>query len=139
MAKKQRTFYFYLVLFLIAFQALSGLYGGSYLLLDPTGQSLNMPLSLLKHSPFRDYFIPGLILFLVLGLFPVIVYYGLWIGNRWAWFGTLSIGIGLLIWIGVEIVMIGYQPTPPLQLVYGIVGLLILAFCFSPSFKNTLN
>ena len=57
----------------LAFLALSGITGGLSLLTDPTGGSLELPLSVLKNSPFQDYFYPGLILFIFMGLMPVLV------------------------------------------------------------------
>lgn len=110
----------------VFFQALSGLGGGVFLIADPTGETLNLPLSFLKNSPFSDYLIPGIILFTVLGVYPLIVTAGLWKRKYWGWLGSVLLGVALLIWIIVEIIIIGYQPNPPLQLIYGILGVLIL-------------
>ena len=41
----------YLLMGLILFQGVSGLFGGFALILDPTGNLLNMPLSMLEGSP----------------------------------------------------------------------------------------
>jgi len=54
----------------------------------------------------------------------------------WSWPAALLPGIALLIWIGVEILVIGYQPQPPLQLIYGLVGLLILAVALLPAVRR---
>ncbi len=37
-------------------------------------------------------------------------------------FGALIVGIGMLIWIVVEIAVIGYSNEPPLQAVYLVLG-----------------
>ena len=134
--RKRVPFSFYILEVLIFFQAISGLFGGGALILDPTGSLLQMPLDLLATSPFSDYFIPGIILFWVLGVFPSVVFYGLLRRKRWAWLGTVLIGAALIIWIVVEIVMIGYHSRPPLQLVYGSVGLLILLLASLQSSRN---
>jgi len=42
--------------------------GGVALMLGPRGEIMPLPLSALKGSPFDTYFVPGLILFGVLGL-----------------------------------------------------------------------
>jgi hypothetical protein len=120
----------------VLFQALSGLGGGIFLIADPTGETLNLPLSLLRDSPFTDYLIPGIILFTVLGVYPLIVSAGLWKRKYWGWLGSILLGIALLIWIFVEIIMIGYQSQPPLQLIYGILGVVILFLGLLPSTKN---
>lgn len=110
---------------LVGFQGLSGLAGGFGLMLDPTGESLGIPQRWLANSMFDTYFIPGVILFVVLGIFPMICYAGLWKQKSWAISGSFVTGVALVIWIVVEIYMIGYQSNPPLQLIYGVTGILI--------------
>lgn len=109
--------------------------GGGALVADPSGSLLQMPRSLLEGSPFDDYLIPGLVLFLVLGVFPFIVLYGLWQRLPWAWPAALVVGIALVVWIGVEVLMIGYHAEPPLQLVYGLLGVVLLALVLLPSVR----
>ena len=120
----------------VFFQALSGLGGGSFLIADPTGETLNLSLSFLINSPFPDYLIPGIILFTVLGVYPLIVTAGLWKRKYWGWLGSIFLGIALLIWIFVEILIIGYQSEPPLQLIYGILGIVILFLALLSGTKN---
>ena len=50
------------------FIALGALGGGWGLITAPDGSNLGMPLSMLEHSPFPDFLIPGWILLTVLGL-----------------------------------------------------------------------
>ncbi len=126
----------YLLLILMGFQGLSGLAGGFGLISDPTGQSLRIPLAWLQGSPFSDYSIPGWILLTVLGVFPLIVLVALLKKTRWSWYGALLVGLALVIWIGVEIAIIGYQTDPPLQLIYGVLGLLILALASLPALRD---
>jgi hypothetical protein len=120
----------------VFFQAISGLGGGAFLIADPTGETLNLSLSFLFNSPFPDYLIPGIILFTVLGGYPLIVTAGLWRRKYWGWLGSIFLGIALLIWIFVEILIIGYQSEPPLQLLYGILGMVILFLALLPGTKN---
>lgn len=110
----------------LLFQGISGLGGGGALVWNPTGTLLQRPLDLLERSPFADYLVPGLILFTVLGIGPLIVAVGLWKRHSWAWYGAGAIAGGLIIWIAVEIWMIGYHPQPPLQLTYGLLGVVLL-------------
>jgi CDP-diglyceride synthetase len=131
-----RTLGVYTLLFFILFQGLSGLTGGIGLVLDPSGKSLQIPINWLDNSPFNDYLIPGLILLIVLGAFPIVTLYRLWFKMKWAWLSALVLGLALIIWIGVEILVVGYQSDPPLQLIYGLVGLIILALVFLPSVRR---
>ncbi len=134
--RKKRPALIYALMVLVAFQGLSGLLGGFGLISDPSGKSLQIPIDWLEGSPFENYLIPGIILFFILGIYPLIVLFGLWKNALWSWCGALLLGIALIIWIGVEILIIGYHMQPPLQLIYGTVGLLILFVALMPPVKN---
>lgn len=120
-------------------QALSGLAGGFGLISDPTGGHVQMPLTWLEGTPFASYLIPGIILFTVLGVLPMLVTYGLWRERTWSWFGSLLVGASLTIWIAVQISMIGYFAQPPLQVIYGGLGLFLLTLTLSPSARRDLG
>lgn len=116
----------YLLLAALIFQGLSGLAGGFGLIADPTGASIGLPIEWLEGSPFGDYLIPGVILFVVLGIFPLLAAGALWQQHARARLAAFLVGAGLTIWIGVEILIIGYHASPPLQLIYGLLGIMIL-------------
>lgn len=130
---------FYVLLTGVLFQGLSGLAGGFGLIMDPTGSNLSIPIEWLDGSPFDSYFIPGLILFFGLGVFPTCVSYGIWSRKARAWLSALLVGFMLIIWIAVEILVIGYQPVPPLQLIYGLLGLIIVALLLIPTLRQYMN
>jgi hypothetical protein len=111
---------------LLLFQGISGLAGGLGLMLDPSGEGLGLSMTLLEGSPFPDYLVPGLVLFIVLGMAPMVVARGVWVGLQASWIGALVVGGALVIWITVQIRTIGYQPRPPLQALFGSLGLVIL-------------
>jgi hypothetical protein len=112
------------LLALLLLQGLGGLGGGISLVLGPEGQIMKMPVSYLEGSPFPDYLVPGLILTLVLGVFPLVALVGLWQRNPWSWYAAFAVGCGLMIWILVEVMII---PFDPLQVIFGVVGALITA------------
>jgi len=115
--RKPKTLY--ILITLIIFQGISGIIGGTGLILDPSGRILNIPVEWLNNSPFTNYFVPGLVLLTILGILPLIVAYGLMSNVKSSWYGSLLMGISLNIWIAVEIITIGYHTKPPLQLIYG--------------------
>ena len=102
------------------FLSSGALFGGGILVFDPSGKLLQMPVIILKNSPFNNFLIPGLILFSVLGLFPALIFYSLlkrpqwtWVNllniykdMYWAWTFTLYVGFALIIWISVQTLMI---------------------------------
>jgi hypothetical protein len=122
----------------ILLQGISGLVGGCALMADPSGALIGLPLVWLQGTPFSDYFVPGIILLSVLGVCPLVVGWGLWRGRSWAWYGSLLVGASLAIWILVEILMIGYQPDPPLQAFYGLLSLVILVLSSARSVRQPL-
>ena len=123
----------------VLLQGISGVAGGYALLADPSGGLIGLPLAWLEGTPFSDYFVPGIILFSVLGVCPLVVAWGLWRRRSWAWYGSVLVGTSLAIWILVEIVMIGYQPAPPLQAFYGLLSLVILSLSAAPSVRQRLH
>src|SRR6056297_422700 len=137
--KTHNSISLYLIMALILFQGVSGLFGGFALVADPTGAVLSMPVTLLEGSPFDNFFIPGLILLTILGIFPVVVFYGIWMRADWAWTGALLVSTALIAWIGFEILMVGYHDDPPLQLIYGLLGLILLGLVILPSVHRALR
>ncbi len=51
--------------------AVGALAGGAALFSYPDGSALRMPLSMLEHSGFTSFRVPGFILFVVIGLLPL--------------------------------------------------------------------
>ena len=85
-----------------------------------------LPLSALADSPFDTYFVPGLILFGVLGLGPLIAARMVWLRHPLAPAAAFVVGAALVTWVAVEVAIIGYSNEPPLQLIYMVVGVAIL-------------
>lgn len=125
-----------ILLALLLFQAFSGIGGGYGLAADPTGSAVGLDPEWLEGSPFADYLIPGIILLVVLGIGPVIVVVGIFRRLQWAWMASLLAGLALIIWIVVEVLIVGYISQPPLQLVYGLIGFAIIATTLLPSVRR---
>jgi hypothetical protein len=112
----------------IALEVLLGigaLGGGLVLIVAPRGEIMPLPLSALAGSPFETYLGPGLILFTVLGMGPLVA---AWLALRrhpLAPFAAFAVGVALLIWVAVEIGIIGYSNEPPLQAIYLVMGAVI--------------
>ena len=123
----------WILLILLLVQGLGGVGGGLSLVLKPDGSVMGMPVSHLDGSPFSDYLIPGLILLLVLGVPPLVAAAGLWVRRSWAWYVAFAVGCGLMIWILVEITIIPYDP---LQIVFGVIGALIVLVSLTASVRR---
>jgi hypothetical protein len=109
----------------IALEVLLGvgaLGGGLVLIVAPRGEIMPLPLSALAGSPFDTYLGPGLILFTVLGLGPLVAARLAWGCHALAPYAAFVVGTVLLIWVAVEIAIIGYSNEPPLQAIYLVMG-----------------
>jgi hypothetical protein len=138
----------YILVLLVAFEAIGALYGGINLMNDPSGESIKLPIGLLDGTIFPNFMIPGIVLFLLLGFFPLFMVYPLlfkprWrIINRlniypsyhWAWTYTLYTAIMLMIWINLQVMMIGSGSL--LQGSFGMLGIIILILTLLPSVKR---
>jgi len=58
---------------LLLFNGIGAIYGGWNLITHPDGSSFQMSLEYLKYSPFDDYLISGIILFIANGVFSFFV------------------------------------------------------------------
>ena len=104
------------LLFLLALLGSGAIFGGGVLIASPSGKLFGMPLFLLEHSPFHDFLIPGIILFMVLGIVPIVVtialikkpvsefaqFFNCYKDMYWAWTYCIYIAFALIIWIQAE-------------------------------------
>ena len=105
-----------------AFLSIGAIGGGGALMLGSRGELIPLPVSSLSGSPFDTYFVPGLILFGVLGLGPLVAALLIWLRHPLAPIGAIGVGVALLIWLAVEIVIVGYTNEPPFQPFYLVIG-----------------
>jgi hypothetical protein len=108
------------------FLAIGALGGKAALLLGPRGEIIPLPLSALDGSPFADYSVPGAILFLVIGIGPLAAAALTWRRHRLAPLLACATGEALIVWLAVEIAIVGYTNRPPLQAFYLALGVAIV-------------
>jgi hypothetical protein len=110
---------------LLFFLAVSAIIGAIPMLADPHGSPWAMPQSLLQHSPFPSFLLPGMILLVANGLLALWVLwlavaevprYGLW---------TVLQGLVLLGWLVAECLMIRVVAWP--HYLYGGVAVILIA------------
>ncbi len=107
------------------FLAVGAIGGGAALMVGPQGEILPLPVSTLAETPFGTYLVPWLILFTVLGVGPLCAAALAWRRHPMALWLALGVGLALVIWIAVQIALIGYSSAPPLQAVYLALGFFI--------------
>jgi len=102
--RAQKTWQRLTLLIVLAYEGLGALAGGGMLVAKPDGRYMDIPVSIM-HGAFRDFLIPGVILF-GLGLLNVAAFVAALRKSRadWLWAG-LAIG-GLGVWFLVEIIIL---------------------------------
>jgi len=144
MGNKKKPIAVWILIWLEALLGFGAVVSGVMLMISPDGSLMQLPLYLIKSSPFMNFFIPGLILCLLLGVYPMGIAYGLWklpawrwpdVMNpfrklHWSWAGSLAAGIIVIIWLSVELLW-----TPPgfLHILYYVWSVCILIFTLIPA------
>ena len=107
-----------------AFNGIVGVASGLAFITDPSGASMGVDTDMLEGTPIGDYTLVGWLLFLVYGMFPLFLSWGLftkrswrlaegltrWSKQHWAWAGALIICVIELVWMLVELPLIGVFP-----------------------------
>jgi hypothetical protein len=127
----------------------SAMGGGAFLIISPSGKLIGgLPLSILAHSPFTDFLVPGIILFLILGLAPCIVSYALikqpesafadrlnlFSDMYWGWSFSIYIAFALIIWIQVETIFV--QSAGWLQTFYMLYAIPLIITALLPQVRT---
>ncbi len=137
-----------LLIFMHVLLGIGAVFGGLVLVLDPSGGLIKRPITLLENSPFNNFLIPGIILFTMLGVFPLIISFALitkweWLApytlnifaeKHWSWTYSLYIGFALIIWVTVQVFMIDHVSI--IHVVYILIGLSIQVVTLLPSVQN---
>jgi hypothetical protein len=109
-----------ILIFLLGLLAIGAIFGGGALILSPGGELLRMPLSNLGTAPFKDFLIPGILLFSIIGVIPSVLIFALikkpecklcekinfFKDMHWAWTFCIYVAFALIIWIHVEIIFL---------------------------------
>lgn len=134
---------------LLSFLGISALGGGVLLIISPSGKLIGgLPLSILEHSPFTNFLLPGLLLFVVLGLMPCLISFALLFNPQnkiaeklnlfkdmyWGWSFSIYIAAALIIWIQVESVFV--QSVGWLQTFYMLYAIPLIVVALLPQVRS---
>lgn len=95
-----------LAVVLEVFLGLGALFGGSALMLAPDGHLLGMPTKVLAGSPFPSFLVPGIILFTLVGLAPLLAAALTVRRHALAPLAAVAVGLTLIGWVSVEMVVL---------------------------------
>jgi len=109
---------------LLLFNGIGAIYGGLNLITHPDGSSIQLSSEWLKHTPFHNYLIPGIVLLIANGLLSILVFIALLFNHRkYPWLVTAQ-GVILAGWILIQMMMI--QTVYFLHIILGSVGVLLI-------------
>ena len=100
--------------------------GGIGMLGDPSGGNLGFSSEQLNATPFSDYLIPGLFLLVVIGVGHLLG--GIVTFTRYRYTGEIAMFLGalLIIWIVVQVLLIGLESLlQPAYFLFGVVEILL--------------
>lgn len=137
-----------LLIALLAFLGLGAIGGGAVLIISPSGKLIGMPLSMLNLSPFSNFLFPGIILFLVLGIIPMLLimalrkkptsklaeHFNFCSDMHWAWTYTIYIAFILIFWIQIEMVLL--SAVSWLHTFYMLLAVVIIFVALLPQVRN---
>ena len=120
--------------------------GGAFIA-APDGHLIEMPLSNLRNTPFSDFLVPGILLFFVLGIYPMAIAYAIWArpswqwprllnpfkATHWSWAGCLVAGAALIVWITVQVQWLQIVFLHVLCFFWGVA---IVALTLTPSVRR---
>jgi hypothetical protein len=86
------------------FLSIGALFGGGSLILAPDGHLLGIPPSLLAGTPFSSFLVPGLCLFIFVGVAPLLAAAITIRRQSIAPFAAIAVGLTLMGWISAEMV-----------------------------------
>jgi len=135
------------LIFLLGLLGFGAIGGGGVLIISPSGELIGMPLSIIQNSPFINFLIPGIILFTVLGILPVVLMYALikkpkwqlpeffnvFKDMYWAWSYCVYTGFALIIWIQTEMTVM--KTVHWLQSLYMGIAILLLLVTLLPQVR----
>jgi len=128
-----------------------GAVGGGWAMTFGIGDGNVLPDEYLEALPLvNSWVVPGLVLLLGFGVGSLVAAYGVlqrphwsWTrgiervtGHHWSWIATIAIGVGQVIWIGLEIISIPFSWLMP---TFGLVGLALALLPLTRSARDHLQ
>jgi len=94
-----------LALVLLLFLGFGGLYGALILISDPSGGKFDWSLELLNGTPFNSYLLPGIVLLIANGIFPLCVAVIILLKKKFAHKLIFFQGAVLILWLTVQLLI----------------------------------
>ncbi len=118
------------------FVGVGALFGGFGVIIDPSGKALGVTTDILKSGPFVDFLIPGLFLFIFLGIFDIIVAVFAFKKSHYQAYLSGIMGLGLMIFIAIQCIIL--DTINILHIIFFVLGLIEALFALVLALKTEL-
>ena len=132
----------------LVFLGVNGVVGGYLMLNDPYGAPMGMPVSVLEHTLFQNYIIPGLCLIFVWGGGSLLALVGLWLRpqkpdldvvtrwthEHWSWTLSVALGLGLLVWLTYQVFTL--PAIAPVQVILFVLAIFLVVVPLAPGMRT---
>jgi len=136
-------------LIVLGFLSIGAIGGGAVLIISPSGELMGLPVSSFKNMPFNSFLIPGIILFLVLGLVPLLLIiallkkpesklaeqFNVFKDMHWSWTYSIYIAITLICWIHIQLIFL-QSGVFWLHTFYMFYAIVIIIIALLPQIRN---
>ena len=136
-------------LIVLGFLSIGAIGGGAVLIISPEGELMGLPVSSFKNMPFNSFLIPGIILFLVLGLVPLLLIiallkkpesklaeqFNVFKDMHWSWTYSIYIAITLICWIHIQLIFL-QSGVFWLYTFYMLYAVVIIIIALLPQIRN---
>jgi hypothetical protein len=134
---------------LLLFLGITALAAGTAMVFGIGNEATMLPEAYLDELPLIDSWVfPGIVLVAGFGLGSLLVAWGAirrpdwaWahpversVKEHWAWIGTFLVGLGMVAWIGLQLIFLPEYSW--LMVLYGLIGLALLGLPFVPSVRR---
>jgi hypothetical protein len=113
---------------LVAFVGFTAFISGFIMICKPDGHYLGLSTTLLKHTPFKSFFLPGVLLAMLIGGVNLLAVFLLLTDSNSAYIFAFAAGILLFGWIIVQMLLI--KSFHSLQDLYLLIGFLIIIISY---------
>lgn len=118
------------------FVGIGALFGGVLGMTDPSGGLIGMPATeALKNSPFKNFLIPGIFLFVVIGLGNLLAFISMKYKLKYSGYFSGFMGITLCMWIIIQCYML--YAIHILHIIFLIIGIIQVVLATKLLYSNT--
>jgi hypothetical protein len=129
----------YILYFWMAVLSLNGLGGGLVFMIEPDGSLMGMTTQWLTKTPFNSFLFPGICLFILNGVFPLVALVGLicrkeskylnmlniFKDKYWGWTFSVYSGIITISWIIIQQMIADFFVLQPIITAIGLINLVL--------------